>query len=206
MGPIILSYGSAAPLTLDVPPSYPSEFSMDSGVIEQFTGGGQPRRFDTGVQVQTFIMEWTKEKPLSVQSFIGGYNPFTGVQAAGTQSLLNFWVNVVKRGLLPFSFSDPDGAYPLPALFTAGKFHFKKIPGSGYAGVIGIDYVSLFDMASGGSMIPIPISNGSTVPSLDSSGDYWFEWCPATGPSAGQKWLYFNSNTAGTVTPVMEMV
>ncbi len=205
MQPITLSFPGATSLYLDAPASYPAEFEMESGIIRQSTAGNQPRLYDMGLTMQTFIMEWTKERQLSFNTAFGGYNFATGQQTSGMQCLFNFWKNVTVRGLLSFTYTDFDGV-ALPALFSPGKFHLKKISGQGYIGMMGIDYVSLLDLSDSGGIFNMITKTDSTVPALDTQGNYLFYWKPLSGANSGQLWIYSNNADKATVTPVVQVI
>jgi hypothetical protein len=124
-------------LMLDPPALYPADLELKMGVSVVCLAGGASKRYNHGIPVLMLTMEWTKERPMSIKTFMGGYDFSANTQTVDTQSFVNWIKNVAIGPLNPFTDTDPSGVARTVFLKT-DLFQFKHIHGSGYIGAVSL--------------------------------------------------------------------
>ncbi len=93
-------------LVFAVAPRYPCRVSLVSGFVSAETEGGEEYAYGKG---SSYALLELKFEGLPAADFDGGYNYAANAQAAGTQSLVNWFYNVFSPSRAAFTYTDPFG-------------------------------------------------------------------------------------------------
>ncbi|MGA2193084.1 MAG: hypothetical protein ABSG42_06885 [Nitrospirota bacterium] len=119
------------PLVFSVNPRYPGKVTIMSGNARVETEGGEEYIYKKGPG--SVVLELKFENMPSAD-FDGGFDYTTGSQASGTQSLVNWFINLSNA---PFSYNDPFGnGYTVT--FAVDKIEFQLTDKGLYEGVIAL--------------------------------------------------------------------
>jgi len=94
------------PLEFSVNPLYPGETFIDSGMVTALTEGGEIYASRKSSRALKLALRF---EGMPASDYDGGYDYATGAQDAGTQSLVNWFLNVAPAGALGFNYTDPFG-------------------------------------------------------------------------------------------------
>lgn len=94
------------PLVFSVAPRYPCGVSLVSGFVNAESEGGEEFVYRKG---SSYALLELKFEGLPAADFDGGFNYAVNAQAAGTQSLVNWFYNVFSPSRAPFTYTDPFG-------------------------------------------------------------------------------------------------
>lgn len=124
--------GAHEPLVFTVNPSYPGDVRLDSGSVVAFTEGGEPysaRKSASGVE---YVLRFDG---MPASDYDGGYDYGAKTQGAGTQCLVNWFLNVAPPGAAEFKYTDPFGAAHT-VTFADGTLDMKLTDEGEYAGSV----------------------------------------------------------------------
>lgn len=96
----------ATALVFTVNPRYPGRTTLDGGSVRGLTEGGQEYVYKKG---RACLLHELKFEGMPASDFDGGFDYATSTQAAGTQSLVNWFLNVHGQDHAPFTYQDPFG-------------------------------------------------------------------------------------------------
>jgi len=120
------------PLEFSVNPSYPGETSIDSGMVTALTEGGEIYASRKSGRVQKIALRFDG---MPASDYDGGYDYAAGTQNAGTQSLVNWFLNVASPGAVEFTYTDPFGdAHTVT--FSEGDLDMKLTDEGEYTGTV----------------------------------------------------------------------
>jgi len=106
MGQATFIASGAVPLVFSVNPVYPGKTTIYSGSVSGRTEGGDEYVYEKGVP---YVLIELRFEGLSTIDFDGGFNYTARGQMAGTQSLVNWYINVFGANRQPFTYMDPFG-------------------------------------------------------------------------------------------------
>jgi len=95
----------ATPLVFSVNPVYPVKVAVESGVVVSMTEAGTERAHEKG---PVRVVRELQFVGLTASEFDGGFDYLSRSQAQGSQSLVNWFINVAPPGV-SFSFEDAFG-------------------------------------------------------------------------------------------------
>ncbi len=87
-------------------PAYPGKTTIYSGSVTGKTEGGDEYVYNKS---DPYLLIELKFEDMSANDFDGGFNYSTKSQTAGTQSLINWFINVFGSDRQPFTYRDPFG-------------------------------------------------------------------------------------------------
>ncbi len=93
-------------LVFPVAPCYPCKVTLESGFVNAETEGGGQYVYRKG---RSFALLELKFEGLPAADFHGGFDYAANAQAAGTQSLVNWFYNVFSPSRGVFTYTDPFG-------------------------------------------------------------------------------------------------
>ena len=94
------------PLNFSVNPSYPGKVTLQSGLAKAQTEGGSEYAYSKG---PAYVLYTLRFEDMPAKDFDGGFDYKTGGQAEGTQSLVNWFLNIAPPGASGFTYKDPFG-------------------------------------------------------------------------------------------------
>ena len=121
----------ATPLVFSVNPSYPGRVTLRSGLARASTEGGFEYAYNKGQPCAVHTLRFTG---MPASDLDGGFDYVAGAQAEGSQSLLNWFVNVAP-GVESFTYKDPFGAEHA-VVFADGALELSLTDMGLYDGVI----------------------------------------------------------------------
>jgi hypothetical protein len=93
-------------LEFSVNPVYPGRLEVSPGLAIGLTEGGEAYAYGKGRPCVVHVLSF---EDMPSADFDGGFDYATGAQTPGTQSLVNWFVNVAPPGGGGFTYSDPFG-------------------------------------------------------------------------------------------------
>jgi len=96
--------GDVSPLVFSVNPRYPGKVGLHSGIAKGTSEGGDEYAYTKGKAHVLYVLIFDG---LPASEFDGGFDYPTRTQAPGTQSLVNWFLNVAPYGV--FTYHDPFG-------------------------------------------------------------------------------------------------
>jgi len=120
------------PLSFSVNPCYPVRVCLNSGVARGVSEGGTEYAYRKG---PLYALHFIRFEGLPSSDYDGGYDYVTGLQGAGTQSLVNWFVNVSQAGSGTFTYTDPFGKARTVSL-ADDKLEFSLTDKGSYDGAI----------------------------------------------------------------------
>jgi len=118
------------PLAFSVNPSYPVRAVLHTGLVKALTEGGDEYSYGKG---PGYILHYLRFEGLPAVDFDGGYDYAAGTQEAGTQSLVNWFLNAAGVGT--FTYQDPFGKLH-EVSFADDRLEFAMADYGLYDGVI----------------------------------------------------------------------
>ncbi|HEX9860058.1 MAG TPA: hypothetical protein VGB23_02570 [Nitrospirota bacterium] len=105
MGLVSFMAEGHGPLYFTVNPVYPGRVELKSGLVTGMTEGGRTYSYRKGPDSLLHILRF---EDMPEAEFEGGHDYQSGAQAAGTQSLANWFFTVAPPGTR-FTYNDPFG-------------------------------------------------------------------------------------------------
>jgi len=124
--------GGIVPLNFSVNPSYPGKFLLQSGIARTLTEGGTEYAYRKGAFYGLYTLSF---EGMPAADFDGGFDYKTSAQAEGTQSLVNWFVNVAPPGAAGFTYKDPFGSEHAVS-FAEDKLEFSLTDNGLYGGTV----------------------------------------------------------------------
>ncbi len=87
-------------------PVYPGRLEADSGLALGITEGGVTYAYGKG---RPCILHTLRFEDMPASDLDGGFDYASGTQSPGTQSLMNWFINVAPAGSGGFTYDDPFG-------------------------------------------------------------------------------------------------
>jgi len=106
MGQATFIASGVVPLVFSANPIYPGKTTLYSGSVSGQTEGGDEYIYCKG---DPFVLIELRFEGLSANFFDGGFNYATKSQNAGTQCIVNWYLNVFGGSRQPFTYRDPFG-------------------------------------------------------------------------------------------------
>jgi len=124
--------GGAAPLDFSVNPSYPGRVTLQSGVARAQTEGGTEYAYAKGPLYALYTLRF---EGMPGSDYDGGFDYAASSQAAGAQSLINWFINVAPPGSAGFTYTDAFGKAH-SVTFADDRLEFSLTGDGLYDGVI----------------------------------------------------------------------
>jgi len=132
MGDAKFEKNGYAPLVFTVNPAYPGDVRIDSGTVAAYTEGGEIYSARKAAPAAAYVLRFDG---MPAADYDGGYDYTSGVQDAGTQSLVNWFLNVAPPASAEFTYTDPFGASHTVS-FSDGALDMRLTDEGEYSGTV----------------------------------------------------------------------